>query len=55
MLKFSMSLTHHMIASYSNLTSTPCDWCIANSMRLNTAKTRVVSYTRETNFLCYNH
>jgi hypothetical protein len=31
------------------------DWCIANSIRLNTAKTRVVSYTRKTNFLSYNY
>jgi hypothetical protein len=31
------------------------DWCIANSMRLNTAKTRVVSYTRKANFFSYNY
>jgi hypothetical protein len=31
------------------------DWCFANSMRLNTAKTRVMSYTRKTNFLSYNY
>jgi hypothetical protein len=31
------------------------DWCIANSMRLNTAKTHVVSHTRKTNFLSYNY
>jgi hypothetical protein len=27
------------------------DWCAANSMRLNIAKTRVVSYSRKTNVL----
>jgi hypothetical protein len=31
------------------------DWYIANSMRLNTAKMRVVSYTRKTVFLSYNY
>jgi hypothetical protein len=31
------------------------DWCIANSMRLNIAKTRIVSYTRKTNFLNYKY
>jgi hypothetical protein len=31
------------------------DWCIANSMRLNTAKMRVVAYTRKANFLSYNY
>jgi hypothetical protein len=31
------------------------DWCIANSMRLNTAKTRVVSYTRKIHFLSCNY
>jgi hypothetical protein len=30
------------------------DWCIADSMRLNTAKIHIVSYTRKTNFLSYN-
>jgi hypothetical protein len=31
------------------------DWSIANSMRLNTAKTYVVAYTRKTNVLSYNY
>ncbi|PNF39778.1 hypothetical protein B7P43_G03514, partial [Cryptotermes secundus] len=31
------------------------DWCTANSMKLNIAKTRVVSYTRKTNFLSYKY
>jgi hypothetical protein len=31
------------------------DRCIANSMRLNTSKTRVVSYTRQTNSFSYNY
>jgi hypothetical protein len=31
------------------------DWCTANTMRLNAAKTRVVSYTRKTNFLSYKY
>jgi hypothetical protein len=35
--------------------SSVSDWCIANSMRLNTAKTRVVSYSRKTKFLSYNY
>jgi hypothetical protein len=29
------------------------DWCNDNSMTLNVAKTRIVSYTRRTNFLSY--
>jgi hypothetical protein len=31
------------------------DWCIANFMRLNIAKTRVMTYTRKTNFLSYEY
>jgi hypothetical protein len=31
------------------------DWCIANSMRLSTAKTRVASYTRKKKFFSYNY
>jgi hypothetical protein len=31
--------------------SSVSDWCIANSMRLNSAKTRVVSYTGKTIFV----
>jgi hypothetical protein len=31
------------------------DWCTANTMRLNSDKTRVVSYTRKTNFLSYKY
>jgi hypothetical protein len=31
------------------------DWCIAKSMRLNTAKTPVVSYTGITIFFSYNY
>jgi hypothetical protein len=31
------------------------DWCAANSMKLNIIETRVVSYTRKTNFLNYEH
>jgi hypothetical protein len=31
------------------------DWCTANTMMLNAAKTRVVSYTRKTNFLSYKY
>jgi hypothetical protein len=31
------------------------DWCVADSMRLNTAKMRVVSYTRKTIFFSYNY
>jgi hypothetical protein len=29
------------------------DWCAANSMRVNGHKTRVMTYSRKTNVLCY--
>jgi hypothetical protein len=31
------------------------DWCSANSMRLNIVKTRVMTYTRKTNFLSHEY
>jgi hypothetical protein len=30
-----------------------CDWCAANSMRLNSNKTRLMSYSRKTNILSF--
>ncbi|PNF13713.1 hypothetical protein B7P43_G14358 [Cryptotermes secundus] len=44
-----------MIASYFNLTNSVSDWCTANFVKLNIAKTHVVSYTRKTNFLSYEY
>jgi hypothetical protein len=41
--------THDCLLLQSDVNSVS-DWCIANSMRLNIAKMRVVSYTRKTNF-----
>jgi hypothetical protein len=45
---------HDCLLLQSNVNSVS-DWCTANSMRLNIAKTRVVSYTKKTNFLCYEY
>jgi hypothetical protein len=55
--KFSMSLTRHMIAAYSIQSDVKSAniWCIANSVRLNTAKTHAVSYVRKRNFPSYNY
>jgi hypothetical protein len=47
-------LPHYCLLLQSDINSVS-DWCIANSMRLNTAKMHVVSYTRKTNLLSYNH
>jgi hypothetical protein len=43
------NLKHDSLLLQSDINSVS-DWCIANSMRLNTAKTHVVSYTRKTIF-----
>jgi hypothetical protein len=54
--KFSSSLTHHMIASFFNLTLIPVsDRSIANSMRLNIAKKRLASSTRKINVMSYEY
>jgi hypothetical protein len=36
-------------------TNSACDWCAATSMRLNTAKMRVVSYSRNKNVPSYEY
>jgi hypothetical protein len=45
---------HYCLLLQSDINSVT-NWCTANSMRLNTAKTRVVSCTRKTNILSYEH
>jgi hypothetical protein len=45
---------HDCILLQSDINSVS-DWSTANSMRLNIAETRVVSYTRKTNFLNYEY
>jgi hypothetical protein len=54
--KFFMSLTHHMICLLLQFDiNSVSDWCIANCLRLNTAKTRVLSVIHKKNFLSYNY